>query len=372
MGIDVVAVNHTADDPLPDIADRLDPNGAGGWKYVGFDDPQHLANNIRNAANVGAPIERLEIVGHGAPLEIVGISGVDVVPWGQKLLSDSGGKVTSATKIYLSGCNTGLWPFGGEHLLNIAEQMVLATDCTVYGAIGFLNDRTLAEDEPRSGTLKCQCHPFSSRQPDDGDTCGYPGATQSLVTGHDCFQLFNPWTVLRRRWLKWRTATVEVREPLPSQIRGQATDRVFKKIHKILTLPSVPPKEFDPKYELGPRTSRMSADATIILRNKRKLEIVANGRLIRDPATNAHWWVGKARPEVLHLMRLAWPIPAPDSYPVQIELGSRRGFVARVPAFGDAATGLGDTQERALKEARTKILRLQEVYRRECLPIPMP
>ena len=129
----IVATHSPVDDLLDGIASRL--SSSFGDAAIAFIDSADLLKQLKHYFKDNGPIAWLEIVDHGTVYRCGDVR--DGGPFA-RALNDY---MDASSKVYLSGCNTGLCVADKP----IAQQMANEFVGTVYGAMGYLDGGTLVE-----------------------------------------------------------------------------------------------------------------------------------------------------------------------------------------------------------------------------------
>lgn len=225
---------------------------------------------IRMISQFTQSFDALDFICHGSQTTFAATTLSTVDQFGESLTQT--GMISSATVIYLDGCNTGLASdFDGP----IAKYLADACGCTVYGSQGYITTGAIA-----LGAVEC----FAS-------TGSYPSVPGSKhLYGDDVWLEFKPGQSFLKSKRVRRAFVVQVGY---RRKRKQGTfERAIKRIIR-QTLSKRPISDSEPR--LAPDILLDYKDENRVF----KIEVLANGGVLRDQESRSSWRVSASRARTL-------------------------------------------------------------------------
>jgi hypothetical protein len=266
----IVAVPRDENDVLEEDRARLMAwTPSNGWSYVEYIDVFDLLGRISELQRSTAePIAELEIIAHGNPAMCDDITIGNVAIAGASLRRVDG--ITANTRVYLSGCNTGL-ELNGEC---VARSFADAFRGPAHGARGYLagtraqrNERCVASFE--LGGIVYHAYPGGADATGDDVWVQFGTLTRPSGGGDD---------------MQIKIATSGFR---PVNLADRQGQDLVSAVEQVLKTPAVPSARM-----------RMAPDLTFAIRlsdGERVFELLAGGTVLRDPVTRNVWQFEQGR-----------------------------------------------------------------------------
>jgi hypothetical protein len=244
-----------------------------GWEYIEYLDSVDL---LARLADRGDPsIHEIEIIAHGNPGECDDVALGNAKTFGESLRRLTG--FSSATVVYLSGCNTGV-EFAGDC---VARSLAQAGGNTVCGARGYIAGTHAERNE--------LCVPAFTHAGVAYE--GFAGAVEAI--GDDVWRCFGPQLKLASgEHMEIKISTSGFR---PINLGHDQAARLKTAIIEVISKPSSEPAP----YRIAPdlRFAIELEDGEHIF------ELLAGGSVLRDPVSRRVWQLPGGR----QLLESLWP-----------------------------------------------------------------
>jgi hypothetical protein len=240
---------------------------ANDWLYLEFADAVDLLSLLSGAIDASRSLEELEIVAHGNPASCNDVSFGNNAVVAESLRRLAG--VTSATAVYLSGCNTGL-RFNDEC---IAESFAAVFRGSVFGSRGYITGTHAERNERCVASFVLEGIVYHA----------YPGG--EAVEGDQVWKRFGPnGTTHGGENMQVKIATSGFRSV---NLAANESRRLLSAVEQVI--------------RTNPAQSarmRMAPDLTFAIRlsdGEHLFELLAGGTVLRDPVSKQVWQFAQGR-----------------------------------------------------------------------------
>lgn len=263
----IIAAPREENDILAEDRARLSAWApANDWRYLEFADAVDLLSRLSEEAKT-SQLAEIEIVAHGNPAVCNDVSLGNFAVVAQSLRRLAG--VTTATVVYLSGCNTGLW-FNDEC---IAASFARAFEGTVFGTRGYITGTHAERTERCLAAFTFEGIVYHS----------YPGGEDAA--GDRVWRHFGPApTSTGGESMQVKIATSGFRSV---SLAANEAQQLLSAVEQIVRTKPAPSARM-----------RMAPDLTFAIRlndGEHVFELLAGGTVLRDPVTKQVWQFEQGR-----------------------------------------------------------------------------